>query len=400
MNYLGEIRAYWRYLAAATIGQGAGYSFTTYTNNVFTPELIRQFGWARSSVALVGTAALLGIVCQPVAGRLTDAIGVRRMALVGVIGAPLIYLALGAQTGAFAQFFLLNVLQVIIVGGTTSTTVYSRLIAEKFDRARGLALGVVTCAPAAAGAVCVPLLVHFMATRGWRAGFVAVAVGIAIAGVSAILLIPGGAGTRPHRPAVSEHRSRSYRTIVRHPAFAFIILGMVLCNLSFSMQTTQLKVILTDQGVDTALSTWALSLFATSIIGGRLLCGLALDRLPAYVVAALGMGLPGIGLALLAHGVAGSAEVTLAVLLLGLSLGAEGDILAYLVMRYFRLEVYSAVVGLVLGAIALSMGAGSLLLSFMLKASGSYTSFLTVSAVAALAGGAMFLQLRRVRPAQ
>src|SRR5262245_59160316 len=99
MSYFGEFRIHWRYLAAATIGMGAGYSINNYLNNIFTPHLLREFGWSRSDVALVGVAVFLAVVCQPIAGRLADLFGVRRMVLFGIIGAPLIYLGLSAMTG-------------------------------------------------------------------------------------------------------------------------------------------------------------------------------------------------------------------------------------------------------------------------------------------------------------
>ncbi len=397
MTYLGEIRANWRYLAAASIGLGVGYSLTNYINNVFTPHLLDEFGWSRSDIALIGVAAMLAIVCQPIAGRLTDAFGVRRMAIVGVIATPLIFMALSLMNGALPLFFLLTVLQIVVVGGTTSTTIYSRLIAQQFVHARGISLAISASAPAVLGAASVPFLSSLAETSGWRAGYVAVAVGTALAGAAAIALIPPQADARPGAAVQAHGASRGYAAILRNPAFLLIILGMVLCNFSFSMQTSQLKVVLLDRGIDSQTGSLAISLFALSVVFGRLACGFALDRFPAYAIAALSLGLPGVGLLLLASGSVSPTTAIVAVSLLGLCMGAEGDVLAYLVMRYFQLDVYSTVLGLVLGAVALSIAVGSILLSLTLKASGSYTQFLILSGVSALAGSGLFLLLRRVR---
>ncbi len=396
MTYFGELRTNWRFLAAAGIGQAAGYSIVNYINNLFTPHLIKEFDWSRSEIALIGTTALLGILAQPIAGRLADAYGVRRMATIGVVCAPLAFLGFSAMTGALSQYFLLTLMQIVIVGGTTTAVIYSRLIAQRFDRARGVALAIAACTAPAAGAACVPFLSGYIDANGWRAGYVVVAATIAIGGAATLLLIPPGTDVRRSAGLVGRNPARDYREIARDPAFKFIIAGMLLCNLSFSMQTSQLKVILLDRGVDSATGSLAISLFAFSVIVGRLLCGVALDRFPAYAVAAISLGLPGIGLGLLATGLSTPAVVALAVLLLGLSLGAEGDVLAYLVMRYFRLEIYSTVLGLVLGALALSIAVGALLLSFMLKMTGSFTIYLVFTAVAALAGSGMLTMLRRV----
>jgi predicted MFS family arabinose efflux permease len=160
------------------------------------------------------------------------------------------------------------------------------------------------------------------------------------------------------------------------------------------LQTTQLKVVLMERGIDSAAGSLAISLFATSTIVGRLLCGVALDRFPAYGVAALFLGLPGVGLALLAVGPAQPAVMSLAVGLLGLSMGSEGDVWAYLVAKYFRAEVYGTVLGLVLCAMALSTGIGALLLSQVLQLNRGYTPFLVASAVLVFIGSGLLLFLR------
>jgi MFS family permease len=165
--------------------------------------------------------------------------------------------------------------------------------------------------------------------------------------------------------------------------------------LSFTLQTTQLKVILLDRGIDSATGSMMISLFVSSTVVGRLLCGIALDRFPAYAVAAVFLGLPGVGLAFLAAGVTQPALIILALLLLGLSLGAEGDVWAYLVTKYFAAHIYGTVLGFVLSAMALSVGSGALLLSLMLKINGGFTPFLFLSVVAVFAGSGLLMLLGR-----
>lgn len=399
MAYLGEIRDNWRYVAAASIGQAAGYSLFNYIGNVFPPHLIQEFGWTRAELALMGTISLLAIIGQPVAGRLTDAFGVRRVAIVGVVTAPLLLLALSAMSGSLLLYFLIGVVQILIVGGSTTTGTYSRLIAEKLDRARGISLAVAACAPPAVAALCIPLLSGYIDSHGWRAGYVAVAALVALGGVAAILLIPAGGHSARATAVAAPRDPQRYRTILRSPAFRWIVLGVILCNLSFSLQTSQLKVMLLDRGLSSADGSWAASLLAIGVIVGRLLCGYLLDRFPAHLVTAIGMGIPCIGFAVLAAGTTDPITVAFAVLLLGLALGAEGDVLAYLVMRFFPLHVFSTVLGLVLSGFAASVALGSMLLSLTLKLSGSYTLFLIFASVAAFVGALSFLQLGRV-PAQ
>jgi MFS family permease len=395
MKYWGEFLIKWRYLAAATIGEAAGYSLSPFINNLFTPHLLKEFNWSKSDIAFVGVTLVLGIICQPIAGRMTDMFGVKRMAMVGVVCGPLVYFGFSQMAGSLLLFFMLMVFQVVVVSTTTATTTYNRLIAEQFERTRGMALSIAGCAPAVAGAVMVPLLSNFIEANGWRAGCVVVALMTAIVGAISLLLIPSNANFHRRRNR-AEHTPAGYGVIVRHRAFQLIILSVVLCNLSYTMQMSQLKVILLDRGVDSATGSWAVSLFAFGFIGGRLLSGVAADRFPIHIVAAVSLGFPGVGLGLLASALLTPMVVATAVVLLGLFVGAEGTILAYLAMRFFKVEIFSTIIGMILSSVALSAGLGAVLLSVMLKLTGSFVPFLLLTAVAALIGSGLLLLLKRI----
>jgi hypothetical protein len=79
----------------------------------------------------------------------------------------------------------------------------------------------------------------------------------------------------------------------------------------------------------------------------------------------------------------------------GASFGADGDIIAYLAMKYFKMEIYSTVVGFSLAALSLSTSGGSALMSLLLKLTGSYTPFIVLAAAAAFLGCGAFLMLGR-----
>jgi predicted MFS family arabinose efflux permease len=394
MTYLAEIRAKWRVVLATSVGQASGYSIVTYINNVFTPHLLQEFGWSKSDFALVGVALFFGILIQPITGRLGDSFGVRRVALIGVIGGPLIFVGFSLMTGSLWLFFALTLLHLIFTSGATSVVIYTRLIAKNLTLARGVCLAIAASAAPAVAALCVPALTRFIAANGWRNGYLLVAACTAIGGVLALLLIPPSADVVERVQLKRQENPPDYASILRSRAFLLLIGAVFLCLLSFTLQTTQLKVVLLERGIDSAAGSLAISLFATSTIVGRLLCGVALDRFPAYAVAALFLGLPGVGLSLLAVGPAQPAAMSAAVGLLGLSMGSEGDVWAYLVAKYFRPEVYGTVLGLVFCAMALSTGIGALCLSRMLQWSGGYTPFLVASAALVFIGSGLLLFLK------
>src|SRR3546814_14812328 len=82
--------------------------------------------------------------CMPIIGRLTDRFGVRRIAATGVLAMPLSFIAFSLYRGGIGGYVVIYALQ-LIFGTATSATVYSRLVAERFNLARGLALALVTC---------------------------------------------------------------------------------------------------------------------------------------------------------------------------------------------------------------------------------------------------------------
>lgn len=396
VTYLEEVRVNWRYLAAACLGLGSGYMLNLYISSAFAPHLLSEFGWSKSQFALLGGSILVSIIALPIVGRICDLVGVRPMIAFGVTATPLIFVAFSRINDNFVNFFLLSVLQ-LAVGTTTASLVYSRLIAEHFHRARGLALALSACTAPATGALCVRSLSAFIDAHGWRAGYLAVAVATAIGGAIAFLLLPReGADDAAVRAPPKRRSARDYPEILRSHAFRRIAVGMLLCNLTMMVMASQLQLILLDRGTTPAAATSMVSLYAAGIVIGRLCCGLALDRFPTHIVSAISLGLPCIGLFILASGVHSIALLGSAVMTVGLSMGAELDALAYLVMRYFKVEIYSTVLGLVQPTIALSSALGALLLSVTLKMSGGFGLFLYLAGAATLVGCSFFLMLGRI----
>lgn len=395
MQYLREITGNWRPLLAASLGLAAG-TISTYVNNLFSPSLIAEFGWAKSDFALIGLTVAFAAICLPIAGRIADRVGTRRIAMVGVAGLPLVFAGLATMNGGFGLFFMLSTLQMLIVSSLAGAVVYTRLIAQKFSMARGVALGIASCAPPAATALLSPLLSMVIADLGWRMGYVGLGIYSAVFGAIALWLIP--ADTDGHRKAATGLRlgRQGYMAILRDPAFLLIFGALLLCNLHFTIQTTQLKVILMDRGLGADIGSLMVSVFATGVVIGRIACGLALDRFPTHLVAVVSFAIPAVGLGILASEAPGLAMVTAAIMCLGLSLGAEGDLAVYLAAKYFRQDIFSSVLGLFTGAMAVSATIGAGILSLLLMQFASYTPFLIFTATSMMLGALSFLLLPRL----
>ena len=392
MSYLGEFRANGQSLAAATAGLSAGLSLSAYTNAAMGPQFLAAFGWSRSDFALTGAITLLTFVFLPFYGRLTDLFGVRRIAAFGVVGLPACWVAYAAMSGPIWQYFVINVV-LIAVGVSTTPAIYSRLVATRFRRARGLALAIAISGPPLLGAVGVPVLDAINRDYGWRAGCLAIAATIAVLGVLALILVPTqerGADQVPTK----RKTGTDYRVIAGTRVFWILLAGVLLCNLYHSVTTTQLGIMLGDAGAGGEVAM-LITVFAVAVIVGRFVCGLAIDRLPPQVVAATAMALPGLGCLLIASPADHVAVLAVAVCCLGSAWGAEGDVIAYLVARHFDLGVYSTVLSILSAVIGVSSALGAVLLSRMLAASNRFDGFLMLAGIAAFVGGALLLLLRR-----
>lgn len=397
-KYFGEIRVHSRALIASSAGLGAGFLLNHYIANLFAPHLIEEFGWSRADFALIGTVSLLNLLVIPLVGRMTDLVGIRPVALVGVVSFPLTFVAYSLMSGSLAMFAAITVVQTLLAAATTTSIVYSRLVAERFVTTRGLALAIAATAPALVGVVGSPLLHDVIDTFGWRIGYLAVAVYVAIVGAFAILLIPPRQPQNKSGTTGKSARSRAaqdYSVILRSPSFWVICAGMLLCNLINPLQSSQMSLMLLEKGVSSETASWMISLFAAGVMLGRFICGVALDRFPAHHVAAIALGLPGVGLFLLAFGFTAPIVLSGAVLLFGLSLGAESDLVAYLVIRFFKIDVYGSVIGLVVTSMALSTVLGSAILSITLRLTDNFSLYMLLSGTASVTGAALFLLLGR-----
>lgn len=389
--YWGEFRTHWRPLLAATMGLGFGIGLSAYTMSLFAPKLIAEFGWPRSQFALLGSMGLLMLIAQPITGRLTDRFGVRAVSTVGVLAGPSAYIAFAMQPGSIRAFFAIAVLQ-IVVGTLTTSPVYTRIVAERFERARGLAFSIVMTGPPLVGAVLAPLLGRFIESEGWRNGYLLMG-GITMAfGLIAVAMTPPHIGTRPDENVPVESKA-GYGVIVRNPAFWVLIIGMILVNFPQGLVSAQMKLMLMDSGAQSQTATWLISIYAVGVMVGRFACGLSLDRMQPHHVAALTLSMPAIGMMLMASPFDATIVLALSVAMMGLAQGAEGDVAAYLVSRRFGLNVFSLVMGLVGASIAGGAALGSLTLSYTLGLWGSYAPFLVIGACVTLVGALLFLTL-------
>lgn len=390
--YRTEFARHWQPLLAAALGMGLGSALSHYTMSLFGPALIKEFGWTKAEFALIGSIPLINMLFVPFAGRFTDSLGTRLAAIIGFSALPLGFLAYTQMTGSITQFFAIYVIQHIF-GILTTSLVFCRVIVERFDSARGIALSLAMTAPPAIGAIAAPLLGELIDAEGWRAGYGAMAALTGAGGLATILLMGRAPRRQSAEPAPAPRPKLSRQELgqlLRHPTLLLILAGMFLVNVPGVFASSQLKLVVMDSGISSANATWMMSLYAIGVIVGRFLSGLALDRVPPHLVAIATLGLPAIGYLLLAAPITSFALLAMGIAVIGFAQGAESDVGAYLISRRFDMRNFSFLLSLLTTMIGLGTAAGSIILSLSLHHGETYVPFLLVSAVATIMGALFF----------
>ena len=154
---------------------------------------------------------------------------------------------------------------------------------------------------------------------------------------------------------------------------------------------------LTDRGITAMQAGFVMSLLTAATVAGRLLNGVAMDRLWAPGVASATLLIPIGGLALLLAPHTGLPIAVGAVLLLGMAQGGEATILSFFTARYFGFRAYGTIYGALAIAISFSLAGGGAMFGLVYDRTRSYDAALFVAG-AALALAAACLVLTGVPP--
>jgi cyanate permease len=244
-----------------------------------------------------------------------------------------------------------------------------------------------------------------IASVGWRSAFATLGATVLLIAIPVILLFlkdtPGRLDRLPDGEVVEQESS----TVVSSPlgltrkeamhtglfwglcaAFFFVSASVLGCLI-------HLVPMLMDRGISIRNAALATSIIGGASLVGGLAAGLLLDRFLSSYVAAIFFCGSAVGILLLWIG-----QVNLlpyvAALLLGLGMGAEGEIIPYVVGRYFGLlafgEIYSyALVSFTAGGVV-----GPLLFGVAYDRTGSYRFMLGILVLACAMAAGLMLWLR------
>ncbi|MEL7029870.1 MAG: MFS transporter [Pseudomonadota bacterium] len=399
MSETNELKTGWRIIVASAVGVGCGLSaMPFYTLGAFAGPLADEFGWSRGEIQFAIAFMVFGsLLMAPVIGYLADRIGVRPIALFSLASLAATMAALSLATKEVWTFYLGWAVMSTLAAGSTPIT-WTRAITGWFDKQRGLALGLALMGTGVSGAIVPFFATYLIEAFGWRGAYVGLGVTIAVVSLPIVYLMfyerKDKAPADPAAAPVVEFglslgsALRGYRFWVMAVAFCIVSIGV-------GGLIPNMIPLLGDIGYTPERAAAMAGLIGVTVIVGRIVAGLLLDRYWGPAVAFAFLATPTISCLILAGGGFGPIFTALAVALIGLAAGAEFDLIAYFASRYFGMKNYGKIYAGQFVFFALGAGLSPALFGAVFDNTGSYNLILYIAAGFFAFGGGILLTLGR-----
>jgi MFS family permease len=396
----------------AGIGLFFGYApIVVYSFGIFLKPLLQEFHSSRGNISLAFTLANVAqAITLPSLGRWTDHSGARLViVLASIIFACTLIASLILSTSLWKLYLFYVLLGVC--GSGVAPVPYCKVISNWFDKRRGLALGL-TMFGLGSGAIVIPSLTQrLIAVLGWRGAYASIGLLILVVSVPVVGLflketpetmglLPDGGTRVPSTPTCQSSREGLAWYDAWHDSAFWTMAGtFFLVGASVHGCVVHLVPMLTDRGITAERAALASSLLGAALLIGRVGSGYLLDRFFAPYVAMFVFVGAALGMLLLWSSATGGTAY-LAAFLVGLGMGAEVDIIAYLTSRYFGLRAFGEIYGYAFASYALAGALGPWLMGLAFDRTGSYRAVLAGFVVATLLATVAMLRLGpyRYRP--
>jgi MFS family permease len=391
-NTGGEFSRHWLLVLVCAVGIGVGVSsLPFYTQGLFIEAWIADFGWTRAQASLGILASTLALAAVlPFIGLIVDRYGLVKPVMISLLGLSLAYVLLGMFVQSIATFVMLAMLQAIL-GSASSPLAYTRAINTVFSKQRGLALGIALSGAGVAAMLGPTLISGAIETFGWRGAYFAMALFTLVMGLVIVAVLSRLSGAKTPVNIDTEAATIDFKFAKASRAYWTIMAAIFCLSLGLGGLMIHFVPILLDVGFTTGAAVKIAGVIGIAVVLGRLLVGLAVDRIFAPHVAIVILFACILGV--LALAVFGSAVAVPAAFVIGFSVGAEVDLLGYLVARYFGLNAYGQIYGRQYSTFLIATGLSPVILGAVRDVSGTYTASLFTAAAFMAISAALFAKL-------
>jgi len=394
---------------ATMVGLATGIaSINLFAIGIFQGPITAEFGWTQTEYALVTlVGTIVTVVSSLYIGKLFDRQGVRRWALLGIVLFAAALISLYWLTPNLLHFYLVFAL-IPLIGAGTSSVAYSRVVAAWFDRRRGQAFGAALAGIGIGGAVLSSVSQFLIDEVGWRGAYAGLGVltllvtlplvfwklrdspadvGLGLDGgpLQQQADIPAAPPVKLGYTAAESRRSARFWTMFA----AFVLLAFALGGVLIPLVP-----ILRARGIDPAQAAALQGALGLALIVGRAFAGFLMDRFFAPYVAASILIFPIFGVTLLALD-ASTTTALIAAVCIGLAAGAELDVIAVLITRYFGNIAYAENYGWQYAAWTFGSGTAVIATNKVFDTLGTHTPALWLYVALFAISGVMIARLGR-----
>jgi MFS family permease len=357
-----------------------------YASPVFLVPLQEHFGWSRAAIAAgSAVAAVVSGMVSPLVGAWIDKYGSRKVMTFGALVMGSAFLLLSTMTSLW-QLYAFNGLAA--VGLTCCAWIpIQTLIANWFNKNRGLAMGIALTGIGFGGLVMAPLTSVLITRLGWRlafAGLGALILAIVATVVLAIVrsrpadmgLLPDGEaaaapGTRGAHDASGLGVGVDLGQAVHTGAFWILATTHFLWTFASFSILGHFVAHLRDVGFEGSISAAALGLTVGASVAGRIVIGYFADSASKRTVMSAALAFSGLSAALLLS-IQSPGALPLFVVAYGLGLGGIAVLFPLLIGECFGLLAFGKILGLIMIAATMGGAAGPVLTGRIYDVTGSY----------------------------
>lgn len=301
---------YYGWVLVLTLGvtETVSYGVLSYAFTVFVLPMQAELGWPRATISgALSLAFLVSAVAGLPVGRWLDLHGPRWLMTIGSIAATGLVLAWSAVADLFT-FYLIW----FGIGLTLAAVLYEpafAVVATWFVHYRGRALTLLTFMAGFASVIFLPLTGWLVATQGWRAALVTLAIVLGVGTIPLHALVlrrrPEDLGLAPDgdRPSASwdQARPRSETSVptgvaLRQPDFWWLTVSFCFNAVGIGALFVHLVPYLIERGYEPGLAAAATGLAGLLALPGRLVFTPLGDRLPRQLLTGFLLALQGVAL--------------------------------------------------------------------------------------------------------
>lgn len=397
-----EFRQGWRVLLLSVVGIAISINASLlYGFGTLVVPLEQAFGWSKSEQQVAITFLFGGaVVSLQLVGWFNLRFGMKRITVISLALLSLAYLATTQLHGSVWSLYLAFAILPLVGMGALAVT-WTQLLSLWYDRNRGLALAIGLSGTGLTAAIIPRLMSWGIEQWDWRAAFVILAL------LNLLVLLPltllwfrlsasTTQSSQGHARELLDLPGMSFREGMRSRKFWTCNLALGLVISSIVGMVTSTVSMLQSKGLSASDANLIFSGFGIALIFGRLLIGYLIDRMWPPLVSAVSLALPAIGCLIYLSGTVEFTPLLLAAILVGFGAGAEFDIAAFLIARYFGVREYGRLFGVHQGLNTVASALAPLLFAFLLSRTGSYSAMLTYTLACSLVGPLLLLTLGRV----